>query len=161
MVEQAIGNWTKEVGLSLEDADMWQRRADLRGAPIRITSIKYPVFSEEFVLDSYGRPTVEGGKGYLLDMLRIMMRDLTYMTSACMITPSIVAHIWLLVYTNNIHASAPVQTSCKHRPLRDLNFTAPLSLSVDGKFGGKNKDGSWNGMVGMLTRNETGKEHIE
>ena len=38
---------------------------------------------------------------------------------------------------------------------RDLNFTAPLSLSVDGKLGGKNKDGSWNGMVGMLTRNET------
>ena len=38
---------------------------------------------------------------------------------------------------------------------RDLNFTAPLSLSVDGKFGGKNKDGTWNGMVGMLTRNET------
>ena len=93
MVEQAIGNWSKEGGLSIEDADMWQRRADLRGAPIRITSIKYPVFSEEFVLDSYGRPTVEGGKGYLLDMLRIMMRELTYMTSACMITPSRVAYI--------------------------------------------------------------------
>ena len=54
----------------------------------------------------------------------------------------------------------PVLTSFKHRPLRDLNFTAPLSLSVDGKFGGKNKDGSWNGMVGMLTRNETGKESL-
>ena len=86
-MEQAIGNWSKGGGLSMEDADMWQRRADLRGAPVRITSIKYPVFSEEFVQDSYGRPTVEGGRGYLLDMLRIMMRDLTYMTSACMITP--------------------------------------------------------------------------
>ena len=87
MVEQAIGNWSQEGGLSLEDADMWQRRADLRGAPVRITSIKYPVFSEEFVLDSYGRPTAEGGKGYLLDMLRIMMRDDDInMTSACMIS---------------------------------------------------------------------------
>ena len=88
-MEQAIGNWSKGGGLSMEDADMWQRRADLRGAPVGITSIKYPVFSEDFVLDSYGRPTVEGGRGYLLDMLRIMMRDLTYMTSACMITPPI------------------------------------------------------------------------
>ena len=105
MIEQAIGTWSKGDGLVMKDADMWQRRANLRGAPVRMTSIKYPVFSQEFTMDSYGRPI--GGKGYLLDMLRMMTRD--------------------------------------------LNFTAPLSLSVDGKFGGKNKDGSWNGMVGMLT----------
>ena len=54
----------------MKDADMWQRRANLRGAPVRITSIKYPVFSKEFTMDSYGRPI--GGKGYLLDMLRMM-----------------------------------------------------------------------------------------
>ena len=80
MIEQDIGNWNKEDGLLMKDADMWQRRSNLRGAPIRITSIKYPVFSKEFIMDSFGRPI--DGKGYLLDMLRIMTRDDTYMTSA-------------------------------------------------------------------------------
>ena len=94
MVEQAVGSWSKEGGLLIKDADMWQRRADLQGAPIRITSILFPVFSQEFNMDSSGQLTVEGGKGYLLDMLHIMMSD--------------------------------------------LNFTAPLSLSTDGKFGDKN-----------------------
>ena len=37
----------------------------------------------------------------------------------------------------------------------DINITVPLGLSVDGKFGGKTKNGSFNGGVGMLTRNET------
>ena len=38
---------------------------------------------------------------------------------------------------------------------RELNFTVVLSESVDRKFGGKTKNGSFNGMVGMLVRNET------
>ena len=38
---------------------------------------------------------------------------------------------------------------------KDVNMTASLSLTVDGKFGGKTKNGSFNGMVGMLMRNET------
>ena len=38
---------------------------------------------------------------------------------------------------------------------RDLNLTVSLSLSVDGNFGAKTQNGSFNGMVGMLTRNET------
>ena len=38
---------------------------------------------------------------------------------------------------------------------RELNFTVVLSESVDKKFGGKTKNGSFNGMVGMLVRNET------
>ena len=38
---------------------------------------------------------------------------------------------------------------------RDMNITASLSLTVDGKFGGRTKNGSFNGMVGMLMRNET------
>ena len=38
---------------------------------------------------------------------------------------------------------------------KTVNMTASLSFSIDGQFGGKQKDGSFNGMVGMLTRNET------
>ena len=38
---------------------------------------------------------------------------------------------------------------------KDVNMTASLSFSIDGKFGAKTKNGSFNGMVGMLTRNET------
>ena len=38
---------------------------------------------------------------------------------------------------------------------KDVNMTAAMSLTVDGKFGGKTKNGSFNGMVGMLMRNET------
>ena len=38
---------------------------------------------------------------------------------------------------------------------KELNFTVALSESVDSKFGGKTKNGSFNGMVGMLVRNET------
>ena len=38
---------------------------------------------------------------------------------------------------------------------KDLNMTVSLSLSIDGKGGGQTKNGSFNGMVGMLMRNET------
>ena len=34
----------------------------------------------------------------------------------------------------------------------DINITVPLDKSIDGKFGGKTKNGSFNGAVGMLTR---------
>ena len=35
----------------------------------------------------------------------------------------------------------------------ELNFTANIRYSVDGKFGSAGKDGeTWNGMVGMLMR---------
>ena len=37
---------------------------------------------------------------------------------------------------------------------RSCNFTSTINYSIDGKFGGKNDDGSWNGMVGMVTRDE-------
>ena len=38
---------------------------------------------------------------------------------------------------------------------KELNFTVALSKSVDDKFGKKTNNGSYNGMVGMLIRNET------
>ena len=38
---------------------------------------------------------------------------------------------------------------------KDLNFTVVLSETIDGKFGNKIANGSFNGMVGMLVRNET------
>ena len=38
---------------------------------------------------------------------------------------------------------------------KDLNFTVVLSESIDRKFGNKIANGSFNGMVGMLVRNET------
>ena len=38
---------------------------------------------------------------------------------------------------------------------KNVNLTASLSFSIDGQNGGKTKNGSFNGMVGMLTRNET------
>ena len=47
---------------------------------VRITSIVYPVFSKEFTMDSFGRPI--DGKGYLLDMLRIMTRHSCQMAIA-------------------------------------------------------------------------------
>ena len=38
----------------------------------------------------------------------------------------------------------------------ELNFTSRVTYSVDGKFGSVGQDGkTWNGMVGMLMRNET------
>ena len=37
---------------------------------------------------------------------------------------------------------------------RGCNFTSHIIYSVDGKFGGVNENGSWNGMVGMVTRDE-------
>ena len=38
---------------------------------------------------------------------------------------------------------------------KNCNFTSNITYSIDGKFGGQNDDGSWNGMVGMVTRGET------
>ena len=38
---------------------------------------------------------------------------------------------------------------------KELNFTVALSNSIDEKFGKKTNNGSYNGMVGMLIRNET------
>ena len=38
---------------------------------------------------------------------------------------------------------------------KELNFTVVLSESIDKKFGAKTENGSFNGMVGMLVRNET------
>ena len=38
---------------------------------------------------------------------------------------------------------------------RDINFTVVLSESIDKKFGAKTANGSFNGMVGMLVRDET------
>ena len=35
---------------------------------------------------------------------------------------------------------------------KDVNMTAAMSLTVDGKFGGKTKNGSFNGMVGIKAR---------
>ena len=37
---------------------------------------------------------------------------------------------------------------------KNCNFTSNITYSIDGKFGGQNDDGSWNGMVGMVTRGE-------
>ena len=37
---------------------------------------------------------------------------------------------------------------------KDLNFTVVLSESIDKKFGAKTANGSFNGMVGMLVRDE-------
>ena len=34
----------------------------------------------------------------------------------------------------------------------EINITVSLDLSIDGKFGGKTRNGSFNGAVGMLTR---------
>ena len=34
----------------------------------------------------------------------------------------------------------------------DINIKVHLDVSIDGKFGGKTKNGSFNGAVGMLTR---------
>ena len=42
-----------------------------------------------------------------------------------------------------------------HPVEKNVNMTTSLSISVDGKNGGKTKNGTFNGMVGMLTRNET------
>ena len=36
-----------------------------------------------------------------------------------------------------------------------LNFTIQFNFSVDGKFGGQNDDGTWNGMIGMLVDGTT------
>jgi hypothetical protein len=36
-----------------------------------------------------------------------------------------------------------------------LNFTAVLSISIDGKFGGPETNGTWNGMMGMLLTDQT------
>ena len=37
---------------------------------------------------------------------------------------------------------------------RSCNFTSTILYSTDDKFGGENDDGSWNGMVGMVARDE-------
>ena len=42
-----------------------------------------------------------------------------------------------------------------HILAEDLNFTVALSRSIDDKFGKETSNGSFNGMVGMLARNET------
>lgn len=36
----------------------------------------------------------------------------------------------------------------------NCNFTSTITYTIDGKFGGENEDGSWNGMVGMVKRDE-------
>ena len=38
---------------------------------------------------------------------------------------------------------------------KTVNMTFSISLSIDGKFGGRTENGSFDGMVGMLKRNET------
>ena len=35
-----------------------------------------------------------------------------------------------------------------------LNFTSHIITSVDGKWGAKESDGNWNGMIGMVLRGE-------
>ena len=37
---------------------------------------------------------------------------------------------------------------------KSCNFTANITYAIDGKFGDQNSDGTWNGMVGMVTRGE-------
>ena len=37
----------------------------------------------------------------------------------------------------------------------DMNFTTLIWNSEDGKWGGRNSDGSWNGMLGMIQRGKT------
>ena len=37
---------------------------------------------------------------------------------------------------------------------KHCNFTSTIQYTIDGKFGGLNKDGTWNGMVGMVVRDE-------
>ena len=36
-----------------------------------------------------------------------------------------------------------------------MNFTFNLRAASDGRFGGKKKDGSWNGMIGEVNRGES------
>ena len=109
LVLQMIGEWTNSSGLVVHDPKMWSRRADLRGAEVRATTINYPLMATNFSYDHHGN--LIGGKGFLFDILHLLEGD--------------------------------------------LNFTSSLSLAVDGKFGGKNSNGTWDGMVGMLLRDET------
>ena len=37
----------------------------------------------------------------------------------------------------------------------DMNFTTLIWNSEDGKWGGRNSDGSWNGMLGMIQKGKT------
>ena len=109
VIEQDIGIWNNFDGLRMYEPNMWRRRSNLHGAPVRATCITFPILTPEFHYDSDGN--IIGGRGFMIEMLELLQND--------------------------------------------VNMTAPLSLTVDGKFGGKTKNGSYNGMVGMLMRNET------
>ena len=104
-----IGIWTDSGSLMINDPNMWNRRANLYGAIVRVTMIHYPLLSTNFIFDSH--ENLIGGRGFLFDIL--------------------------------------------HNLEIDLNFTSSLSLSIDGKYGGVISNGTGDGMVGMLMRDET------
>ena len=107
-IKKAVGSWDKSKGLTIPTPNIWDRRTDLSGQTIRVTSKTFIGLS--FLKYDGSNKSVIGGGGYFIE---------------------------------------PVYYLAKK-----LNFTPKFLASIDDKWGGKDINGTWNGMVGMLVKDE-------
>ena len=108
-IQNIVGSWDKSKGLTIPIANIWERRTDLHGQTIRVTSKTYIGLSF-LKYDEGSSKSVIGGGGYFIEPIYYMAEK--------------------------------------------LNFTPKFLASVDNKWGGKDVNGTWNGMVGMLVKDE-------
>ena len=71
-----IGNWQQSVGLNISQPNIWERRNNLAGMTVRVTTISIPNVHELYYDDS--EDTIIGAGGFFIEPLNDMARDFNF-----------------------------------------------------------------------------------
>ena len=127
-VNEKIGAWTKSSGLSVPGSNMvniWKRRTSLHGRNVNVASINRRYLHEIYY------------EGYPKEY----KPELKYRTRNGVSEKTVIGGGGIFLEPLNILSE-------------QLNFTINLTASIDDKWGSVNKEGAWNGMIGMVVRGE-------
>ena len=123
-VENNVGSWTEGTGFEVQQKNIWERRSDFYGATVRVASIN---------LDPLNALNDCSGEGEGVEVC--------YEGGEC-------KEIQICGEGSGFFVE-PVKYLAEW-----LNFTIQFRFSIDGKWGGQDKNGVFNGMIGMLVRDE-------
>ena len=127
-VNEKIGAWTESYGLSIPGSNMvniWKRRTSLHGLTVNVASINRRYLHEIYY------------EGYPKEY----NPELKYRTRNGVSEKTVIGGGGIFLEPLNILSE-------------QLNFTINLTASIDDKWGSVNKEGAWNGMIGMVVRGE-------
>ena len=125
-----VGSWTEGAGFEVDQKNIWERRSDFYGATVRVASIN---------LDPLNALHDCSGEGEGVEVCREVCEEMCQ---------EVCKEIQICEDGSGFFVE-PVKYLAEK-----LNFTIQFRFSIDGKWGGQDKNGEFNGMIGMLVRDE-------